>query len=132
MENQPFYRRMFVVASLYDLILGLGFFLFYPAIYAWLSIQAPESPSYLHMAAAFVFVQGVGYAFVWRNLERNVDIIRLGIIYKLAYAGVVFYYRAAGQLPHLVYAGFGLLDLVFVVLFAQSLKAIGTASKPRG
>lgn len=35
-------------------------------------------------------------------------------------------------LPHLVYAGFGLLDLVFVVLFAQVLRAIGTASKPRG
>lgn len=132
MENQSYYRGMFAVASLYDLILGLVFFLFYPAIYAWLNIEAPQTPSYLHMAAAFVFVQGIGYAFVWRNLERNVDIIRLGIVYKLAYAGVVFYYWAIGQLPHLVYAGFGVLDLVFVVLFVQALKAIGKTSKAKG
>lgn len=121
MKSRRFYKGMFMVAALYDFVLGVGFFFFYKGIYALLNIQLPDQPAYLHTAAAFVFAQGLLYYFVYLNLEKNVDIVKVGIAYKLVYTGVAFYYWALGQLPHPMFALFGFLDLIFVVLFALYL-----------
>ncbi len=117
MRRYGFYRGVFLVAAWYDLILGLAFFGFYGLIYSLLAIELPDNPSYVHLAAGFVFVQGIAYYFVYRNMERNIDIVRIGAIYKAVYTGVAFYHWAAGTLPHSIFALFGFLDLVFLVLF---------------
>lgn len=122
MRSKSFHKGVFAVAAGYDLILGLLFFLFHTTIYSFFSIQLPENAAYLQMSAAFVFVQGVGYFFVYRNLERNIDLVKVGIVYKLIYIGVTFYYWAIGMLPHPMFSLFGFCDLVFVVLFTLYLK----------
>ncbi len=134
MSNPSLKKRLFLVAALYDELLGLGFLFGYQSIYALLGIPVPENPAYLHLAAALVFVQGVGYHLVYRNTEPNADLVRLGIIYKAAFAGVAFYALAVKILPHPIFALFATLDLVFLVLFARHLKSIkgvaGPAAKP--
>jgi hypothetical protein len=122
MRTHKFYRGLFWVAAAYDLLLGVVFFFFYKQVYAYLGIAPPTDPAYLELSTAFVFVQGVGYWLVYRNLERNVDIVKVGIVYKLAYAGVALCHYFAGDLPHDLFAVFGVLDLVFVVLFAMFVK----------
>ena len=128
MRNREFYQGVFIVAAWYDFILGAAFFLFYPSIYALFTVQLPENPGYLHLAAAFVFVQGIGYYFVYRNMERNFDIVKIGAIYKAAYTAVAFYYWAVGQLPHPLFAAFGAIDLIFLLLFVLYLRG-ATAAK---
>lgn len=132
MRNEKFYKGVFFVAWWYDLILGAAFFLFYKPIYSLFGIELPDNPAYLHMAAAFVFVQGIGYYFVYRNLERNIDLIKLGVVYKIIYTGVAFYYWGVSQLPHLIFALFGFLDLVFVVLFVLCLRAMSAGRTSEG
>ncbi|MGH8103741.1 MAG: hypothetical protein ACREJQ_04385 [bacterium] len=130
MNNAGFNKMLFLVAALYDGILGLGFFIGYQSIYSMLNITLPENPAYIHLAAALVFVQGVGYYFVYRNMERNADIVRQGIIYKVAYSGVAFYYWARGGLPHPIFGVLGILDLCFLLLFARYLQSARPAPTP--
>lgn len=132
MRTKRFYRRGFMVAAWYDFILGAAFFLFYRTIYSLFDIQLPNSAAYLQLAAAFAFVQGLLYYYVFLNIERNVDIVKVGVVYKIAYTGVAFYYWAIGGLPHPIFALFGFLDLIFIVFFVLYLtdyrKVIATTS----
>jgi uncharacterized membrane protein len=65
--------------------------------------------------------QGIMYLLVYRNMERNVDLVLVGAIYKAVYSGVAFYHWGTNTLPHPVFAVFGFLDLIFLVLFLYFL-----------
>ncbi|MCG3210713.1 MAG: hypothetical protein FOGNACKC_04344 [Anaerolineae bacterium] len=121
MRTKQFYKNGFIVAAVYDLLLGVVFFFFYQNIFNALSVPLPNNGSYAQLSAAFVFVQGISYYFVFQNLQRNIDIVKVGLIYKIVYSGVAFYYWAIGGLPHPMFALFGFLDLIFVVFFVLYL-----------
>ena len=116
-----FFKTFFLIAALYDLILGAVFFVLYGPIFSFLDIALPNSTSYIHLTAGFVFVQGVGYWFVYRNMLRNVDIVKLGVVYKAVYSLVSFYYLLIGQLPDAVFAWFAVLDVLFLIGFVRFL-----------
>ena len=124
MQNRAFFRGFFLVAALYDLILGVAFFLLYPWVYELFGISLPTEPAYLHAAAAFVFVQGFMYLLVYRNLEGSRDLVLAGAVYKVAYIGVSFYHWGMGTLPHPIFALFGVLDLFFLVGFLWYLRTL--------
>ena len=121
MQNRGFFRGVFLVAALYDLVLGSVFFFLYPWIYGLLGVSLPTEPAYLHASAAFVFVQGIMYCVVYRNMDRNLDLVLVGAIYKMAYSGVAFYHWGTGTLPHPIFALFGLSDVIFLALFLYFL-----------
>jgi hypothetical protein len=105
------------VAAVYDLVLGAAFFLFYGPIWELLELQLPNNTAYIHLTAAFVFVQGVGYWIVARDPGRNHGIVQMGIAYKFAFAALSFYYLAIGELLHWTFLVFGILDALFLVGF---------------
>jgi len=43
------------------------------------------------------------------------------VVYKIAFAGLAFYYWAIGDLLHPVFLVFGALDVLFIVGFAMFL-----------
>lgn len=118
-------RALFVAAAAYDVVLGIAFFFLYGPIFAALAVPLPPNTSYIHITAAFVFVQGVGYWFVARDLARNHDLVRLGVIYKGTYVTVALYELALGQLISGVFLWFAVLDLAFLVLFVDFLRRRG-------
>lgn len=115
------YKTFFLIASLYDVILGIVFFFFFGPVFRGLNVPLPENTSYLHLSAGFVFVQGVGYWLVYRNMLRNVDLVAAGALYKAIYTLVAVYYLAIGQLPHAVFAWFGVFDFLFLLGFIRFL-----------
>ncbi|HYQ58702.1 MAG TPA: hypothetical protein VEP89_15285 [Draconibacterium sp.] len=117
MRTLKFYKTVFLIAAAYDLILGVSFFVLYQNVYTMFNIPLPETEAYLQLNAAFVFAQGILYWFVYRNIKRNVDIVKVAIVYKLAYAWVALYNWGIGELPHAVFAVFGLIDVAFIALF---------------
>ena len=121
MKNEKFYKGVFLVAAFYDFILGIIFFLFYKKIYQMFGIDLPETPAYLQLSAAFVFAQGLLYYYVYLNLHRNIDIVKVGVAYKIIYAGIAFYYWIKGGLPHSVFGWFGICDVIFIALFVLYL-----------
>ena len=72
LQDLGFYRSVFAVAAAYDLILGLAFIFLHNPILDVLDIAEPYNTSYIHLAAVFVAVQGIGYLFVWQDIAGNV------------------------------------------------------------
>jgi hypothetical protein len=122
--NEAFFRQVFLAASIYDVVLGLVFFIFYGPIFAALGIPLPPNTSYIHLTAGFVFVQGIGYWFVYREPRRNVDLARLGIVYKAVYSAIALYYFAIDQLLSVAFLLFAIFDLAFLVLFIIFVRAV--------
>jgi hypothetical protein len=121
--REKYYRSLFTIAALYDLILGITFAFFPARAFAALNIsdKLPAFGGYLTLLGAFVLVIGIAYALIARgDLLRNADLILIGTLYKLAYAATAFYYWWAGSLPHVAFAAlFGVADAVFFVLMAE-------------
>ena len=115
------FKMLFLLAALYDGVLGVVFLFFYGPIYQSLGVPLPNRPSYIHLSAAFVLAQGVGYWFVYRNMLRNVDLVKVGVVYKAAYTLVSAYYLLAGQLLHAMFAWFAVCDLLFLLAFVRFL-----------
>lgn len=118
-----YYRGLFIIAALYDLVLGLTFTFFSAEAFAALGIsdKLPAFGGYITLLGAFVLVLGIAYGLISRgNLIANADLILVGTLYKLAYAVTTFYYWAAGSLPHVAFgAVFGVADAIFFILMAE-------------
>ena len=122
------YRNLFLLAALYDIVLGAAFIFLNDPILDALAITPPDNKSYIHLSAVFVLVQGLSYLFVYRDLAGNVDMIQVGIIYKAAYIAVAIYYLAIDELVHSVFLLFAMLDVAFMGLFIAALLALKKAS----
>jgi hypothetical protein len=118
-SQQGFWKPFFLVAALYDGILGAAFFIFYNPLFHALGIALPNNTSYIHITTAYIFVQGLSYWFVYRDPLRNVDIVKVGIVYKIIYVGLAAYYLAIGELLSSVFAWLAVADLIFLVLFVR-------------
>lgn len=122
LTREKVYRNLFLIAALYDFILGFAFFFFLPFFFEKIfGIAAPIYPAFYQGGAAFVFVMGVGFFFVYLNMYRNVDIVKVGIIFKSVYSALAFYYVFIENMPW-IFSIFGFLDLVFIVLFILFLR----------
>jgi hypothetical protein len=121
--REKYYRGLFNLAAIYDVLLGITFTFFPARAFAVLGIsdKLPAFGGYLTLLGAFVLVLGVAYFLIARgDLPRNADLILVGTLYKLAYAGTAFYYWSQGSLPHVVFAAlFGVADTVFFILMAE-------------
>lgn len=120
--RETYYRGLFWVAAAYDIILGFGFLFFTPQLARRLDFEAdlPTYGGYTSLIAAFVFVIGIAYVFTaLGDLGRNRDLIAVGTLYKLAYFSVAVYYFARDDYPHVIFVGFGVADLIFLILMAE-------------
>jgi hypothetical protein len=132
-SKERYYRVLFGVAAVYDILLGIIFLFFRPRAFATLGLsdQLPPVNGYLALLGAFVLVIGVAYALIARgDLQRNGDLILVGALYKLAYASTAFYYWGV---PHIVFSAvFGVADAVFFLLMAEcclSLRKLGKSAR---
>jgi hypothetical protein len=122
--RERFYRKVFLVAAVYDVGLGIVFVFFHKWVFDWLDIEreVPESNA-VALLGAFLFVIGVAYYLIYRgDLWRNRDLIAVGALYKLAYSAIVFWFAALGDVPHWTFVGlFGVADLIFLALMVACL-----------
>ena len=116
-------RPLFVVAALYDFVLGVLFLAAYEPIYRHFGIALPNHPGYIDFSAAVIAVFGIGFWFVSRSPERNRDIIKMGVLFKLAYSVTVLAYFFRGQIP-MLWVPFAWIDLGFAVAFVAALRAV--------
>ncbi len=107
---------------------GAAFFLLYGPLFETLGIALPNNTSYIHLTAAFVFTQGLGYWFVYQDPLANRGIVKVGVVYKLMFSGLAAYYLAIGELLHPVFALFGGVDLLFMIGFVLFLRDVPSAA----
>jgi len=121
--REKFYRSLFAIAAVYDVLLGITFTFFPAQAFDALGIREklPAFGGYLTLLGAFVLVIGIAYFLIARgDLQRNRDLVLVGTLYKLAYSATAFYHWLTGDIPHVVFVAlFGVADAVFFVLMAE-------------
>ena len=126
---RPFFR----VAAVYDIVLGALFLVARDALYARFGVPPANHPAYVQFAAAVVLIFGIGFWLVAGAPERNRDIIKLGVLFKLAYASVVLGWWFQGRMPGM-WVPFAWIDLGFVGAFVAALRGLpaGTTTRAAG
>ena len=125
------WRWFFLIAAIYDIALGLVFFFLWDPVFSWLAMTLPPHVSWIQLPAVFVFVQGVSYLIVAQDPLANLGIVKVGIIYKAAYAALAAYYLLTDQIPAMFFAWFGLFDFLFFLGFVLFLRWAWQATKAR-
>ena len=131
--KEKYYRTLFAVAAIYDLVLGITFTFLPARTFAALGIadKLPAFGGYLTLLGAFVLVIGVAYTLIAQgDLRRNADLIFIGALYKLAYASTAIFYWLTTGLPHVIFgAFFGVADAIFFLLMAECYFAVKRDAK---
>lgn len=123
MTTPRWIRPLFLVAALYDIVLGVAYLAGYEALYRRFGVALPNHPGYVQLNALFVIIAGVGFWFVAQSPERNRDLIRVGVLFKLAYAGIVYYYFARGLMPSM-WLIWAVCDTLFLFAFLAALRGL--------
>ncbi len=128
MTRKDYYRWMFVAGALWNWVATLVLALGYRWIFPLFGMTLPRYPVFFLLFLALAFVYGIGYYWVSRDLDRNHDIVRLGILGKILVFIGLGWGAAAGDLSFLL-AGAGLVDLVFACLYMEFLHWVGNQTE---
>ena len=116
-------RGLFMVAALYDGILGIAFLIAAPALFEWLGVTPPNHFGYVHFPAALLIVFALLFLAIARNPVANLSLIPYGILLKVSYCAVVFYHWFTAGVP-VIWKPFAIADLVFLVLFVWAYSTL--------
>ena len=117
MKTKASIKVLFIVAAVYDGVLGAAFLFASGALFEWFSVTPPNHPGYVQFPAALLIVFAVMYMAIAMNPVRNRNLIPYGILLKVSYCGVVLFHWLTAGIPGM-WKPFCLFDLVFLVLFA--------------
>ncbi len=117
---------LFLVAALYDGLLGLAFLIAADRIFQFAQVTPPNHFGYVQFPAAVLVVFGIMFAAVARRPRENRNLIPYGIGLKVCYCGVAGYHWLAGGIPTM-WKPFVVIDLVFLVLFLLAYRFLGQA-----
>lgn len=109
-------KLLFLVAGLYDLLIGLVFLLFGAALLDWAGIPQPNHMGYLQFAALQLLIFGAMFLAVSRDPVGNRNLIPYGMLLKVCYVGLTSFYWVQGECPRL-FQPFAVIDAVMLVLF---------------
>ena len=124
MRNKTTITVLFVIAALYDGVLGLAFLIAPAAIFQRCGVVPPNHFGYVHFPAALLLVFTVMFAAIAWAPSRNRNLIPYGIMLKICYSGVVFCHWLGRGIPNM-WKGFAIADLAFLVLFVMAYRWIG-------
>lgn len=118
-------RALFLIAALYDGVLGLAFLVAPLALYNAMGIPPPNHLAYIQFPAALLLVFAIGFLMVARSPQNGRSIIPLGMLLKLSYSSIVLGHWALGSIPA-VWTVFAWIDLLFLIGFALAWKTTVT------
>ncbi len=119
-------KLLFLVAGLYDLLIGLVFLLCGAALLDWAGIPQPNHMGYLQFAALQLVIFGAMFLAVSRDPVANRNLIPYGMLLKVCYVGLTSYYWVQGACP-LLFQPFAVIDTVMLVLFWVAYSRLRTS-----
>jgi hypothetical protein len=123
-------KPFFIVAALYDAVLGLAFLFFAGSIFQAFAVTPPNHPAYVQFPALLLIIFGAMFFAIARDPVKNRDLIWYGIGLKIAYCGSVFFHQVTGGVPFM-WQPWAWADLVFLALFFVAWRSLGApAAKP--
>lgn len=122
--NITMVKGLFVIAALYDGILGL-LFLFFPGLaFEMFEVVPPNHFGYVQFPAILLLIFSAMFYRVSQDPIANRFIMLYGVALKAGYSGVVFYYLLTTGVPAM-WVPWAWADLLFLVLFLISWNSVG-------
>jgi hypothetical protein len=120
------YRKLFIIAGLYNIGLGLGFLVLFRPLTAAVGMPPPlrEPTVFAQMAILLAMTYGFGYLMVSRDLYGQRGIVVIGTIGKVLVFVLFLYHFVFSGLPATAFS-IGVGDLVFALLFVKFLVFAG-------
>jgi len=110
-------KILFIVAGIYDLVLGFASVVAAPQIFRAFHVAPPNHWGYVYFPALLVVMFGVMFLRIAADPAGRVELIHYGMGLKAAYCGVVFWFEIIGPTVPGMWIPFAWADLVFFVLF---------------
>ena len=123
MDKEKYYKWLFMVGALFNWIVSASFFIGsigIPEIFAVFGTTYPPTLFFLHALLGLIFVYGIGYFIVGKDIHKNRGCVWLGIISKLSFFTFCVIYFILGDLAFIIVL-FGSFDFVFACLFIEYL-----------
>ena len=114
---------LFVLAALYDGVLGLAFLVWPEAVFTLFGVTPPNHFGYVQFPAAILILFARMFWAIAQDAEGNRNLIPYGILLKVSYCGVVFAYWFSTGIPTM-WKPFAIADLVFMALFGWAYLAL--------
>lgn len=119
-------RTLFILAGLYDGVLGLVFLLFAPAVYEFFNVTPPNHFGYVHFPALLLIVFALMFFTIAADPKRNRHLMPYGILLKVSYCATVGWHWVDAGVPTM-WKPFFVFDLLFLVAFVWAFRKIGSA-----
>ena len=116
MKTKTQVSLLFLVAAIYDGVLGGAFLIAPQAMFEWFKVTPPNHYGYVHFPAALLIVFAVMFLNIALKPIKNRCLIPYGIGLKISYCGVVFWHWFGGEIPN-IWKPFALCDVAFIILF---------------
>ena len=123
MKNVKAISFLFWVAALYDAILGAAFLFWGSCLFGYLEVTAPNHMGYVQFPAALLIIFAILFAVIALNPVKNCNLIPYGILLKVSYCGVVFFYWFTSGVPY-IWKPFAIVDLIFLAAFVLSMRIL--------
>jgi len=117
-------KPLFLVAALYDGVLGLAFVIAPTEIFVMYGVEPPSHMAFIQFPAFLLIIFGIMFYRVATDPVRNRELILYGCGLKVSYCSLVLVYELTTGISSM-WIPWAWADLVFLVLFVISWKGLG-------
>ena len=122
--NENFIKPFFLIAALYDGVLGIAFIVAPLQIFAMYAVEPPNHMAYVQFPALLLILFAIMFYRVAMDPIRNRELILYGCGLKIAYCSLAFWYQITTGIPSM-WVPWAWIDLVFLLLFIVSWRNLG-------
>jgi hypothetical protein len=119
-------KVVFLIAAVYDGVLGLAFLFFGSEIFRTANVTPPNHIGYIQFPALLLVVFAMMFFQIARNPPKHRELMLYGAGLKASYVGVVFWHQVSGGIP-MLWIPWAWMDLVFLILFLGIWKRTSTS-----
>lgn len=120
-------RGIFAVAAIYDFLIGAAFLVAGPQIYESQGVTPPNHWAYVQFSALLLMIFGLMFVAVAIDPIGQRNLMRYGLLLKLAYCGLAGYHWFTADIPFM-FKPFVVIDAIMYVLFLVAY--LQTGKKP--
>ena len=128
MKSTSLFTVLFVIAALFDGVLGFAFLFAAPALFETLGLPPLANWGYLHFSAALLLVFALMFVAIARAPIANRNLIPYGMLLKVAFCSVALYHWATQGVED-VWKQIAFIDLAFLALFVWAYLELGKVSR---
>jgi hypothetical protein len=127
--KEKWIRPFFLLAALYDGVLGIAFIIAPASIFAMYGVEPPNHMAYVQFPAMLLVLFAIMFYRIAMDPVRNRDLILYGCGLKISYCSLAFWYMFTTGIPPM-WVPWAYADLVFLVLFFLIWRSTGGRPQP--